>query len=539
MAAAAALLLALCCRGASSLSASIARPPWAPAITQAAAASALSPASVRPAPAPSAAGLDGGALHVAMAQAAPAHGGGAALPQARASVLAGPALEVMVGGAEDAGSWAKIFFGALLLLIAAPIHWFNEERSARIDALLCSGLEDAVRAEAAAADAALRGRLVHVQGRARAAAPVKDIQFRDAVVAKCLKLQSTVEVLQWVERPNGVPGRLFDTEWTTVHHDNLQPKPSPQNPKPPARLALGTFTQSCPRVELGAYVLTEDMVNYFQRFQPAMHLLPERVTCAGMTFFANPEDGYYYGRSGLHTPFGTDRDKLLFQHTAGDIRVRFMYVPETDATVVAVQCHKDGAETFVPYRPVPLRPCAQDQQARRLRIEEGDRSARIFNRNNSCCAAGGLAGCCCCACNAIACVCESEVVTEEICYVSDRLEPLEKPFHWAVHRSPWRVWNFRALGLLAMFLGMRMVLSPFAVEIAHMEVMAVYGSAAPLIAALTATLGGLLLITAAATAVYRPAAALRWALAAAFVLAAPLMFGSQHGPPPAPVAAGV
>eukprot|EP00429_Kryptoperidinium_foliaceum_P020545 CAMPEP_0176049698 /NCGR_PEP_ID=MMETSP0120_2-20121206/24696_1 /TAXON_ID=160619 /ORGANISM="Kryptoperidinium foliaceum, Strain CCMP 1326" /LENGTH=575 /DNA_ID=CAMNT_0017383125 /DNA_START=48 /DNA_END=1771 /DNA_ORIENTATION=+ len=542
------VVLALCCTGGSALSASAARLPWASSEATATRATLDTGDAPTSAPAPPA---DGAPKEKRKPQAAAGQPlkPEVALPQAAASTVASSAVSSwatasaaiaasLVSGdalqaADSVASWVKILFGTILLLIAVPINWFNEERSARIDALLSTGLEDVVCADASAADAALRGRLVHIQGRARAMAPVRDIQFRDAVVpARCLKLQSTVEVFEWVEKARGGRDRLprqgFDMEWTTVHRDNLQPKPSPQNPRPPSRLALGTFTQSCPRVEIGAYVLTEDMVKYFKHFQPAMHLLPERITCADLTFFANQEDGYYYGRPGLPSPYGMDRDKLLSQHLAGDIRVRFMYVPETDATVVAAQCHKDGAETFVPYRPVPTRPCTQDFQSRRLRIEEGDRSVRAFNRDSTCCAAGGLAGCCCCACNAIACVCESEVVTEEICYVSDRLEPLETSFNWVVHRSPWRVWNFRAAGLLVMFFGVRLILNPFMAEIAHAPMLAVYGSIAPLVVALAATLVAWVLILAVATAVYRPAAALRWVVVAGFILCAPLFVGSQH-----------
>jgi len=425
------------------------------------------------------------------------------------------------------------FFGVIMMLVAGAIQWFNEERSARAEALFARGLEDVLSVEAEHPSKGNRGRLVHVQGIARGAAVLKDPQFREVAVSRCLKLQSNVEVFQWVQTTRTwYEGRIrrsqprFHSEWSTAHHDSLRfRKPSPENPRPPAGLCLGTSTQVCGRVELGGFVLPKDMVNAFQRFEPAMAHLPRRITTNGLTFFANDQDGYYYARPSASGSRSSALDGLFTKHEVGDVRVRFLCVPETDATVVAVQCHKEGCESFVPYRPVPLGPCVQDWKARQTSVEEGFRPLREFRSETSCCAGSGMAGCCCCACNTIACICSQEVVTEEIYYVSDRLDPVEQPFKSFVPRSPWRVWNFRLLGLLVMFMGMRLVLRLFSEVFQGSTALAAYGGSAGLVVTVSLTLASFALSVSAAAACYRPMVAARWLLVAGLILAMPLLLG--------------
>ncbi|CAL1158729.1 unnamed protein product [Cladocopium goreaui] len=94
--------------------------------------------------------------------------------------------------------FVSLIFGLLAFILAISIHWFNEERSAKIEVLLTKGLEDCRSVDANHLNTENRGRLVHVQGRATGRVPIADAQFQDAVVHDCLKLQSTLEVLQWV-----------------------------------------------------------------------------------------------------------------------------------------------------------------------------------------------------------------------------------------------------------------------------------------------------------------------------------------------------
>ncbi|CAE7252394.1 PTAC2 [Symbiodinium microadriaticum] len=178
-----------------------------------------------------------------------------------------------------------------------------------------------------------------------------------------------------------------------------------------------------------------------------------KVHAAGITFHANQQDGFFYGRPG----FAGNQVELFQKHQVGDLRVRFLCTPESDATVVAVQCQKDKLETFVPYRVVPQAPCDDERQERLKLVEEGDKTWREVRRDGNCCT-GGVATCCCCPCNTLACLTSQEVVTEEIFYVSDSMDPPEKPFRRAVSRNPWLLWNWRLLGWLLMYFSLHFAL---------------------------------------------------------------------------------
>mmetsp|Transcript_61206 Transcript_61206/g.148054 ORF Transcript_61206/g.148054 Transcript_61206/m.148054 type:complete len:528 (+) Transcript_61206:150-1733(+) len=419
---------------------------------------------------------------------------------------------------------SSIIFGILIFLLAIPIQWFNEERSVRMDTLISRGLEECVSVDCMNTNGANRGKLVHVQGRAVGAVPVVDPQFQDALVKHCLKLQSTVEVFEWIQTSKTITeGKekrtqpRFHTEWTTMHHDSMRfRKPILENPSLPNSLCLGTFTTTCKRVELGAFVLTDDMVNSFHKFEPAMRRLPSTITAHGHTFFANAKDGYYYMRPSASVLNPAPR---LFQdHQVGDVRVHFMCVPDCDATVVAVQCKRDGVESFLPYRTIPR------VQEREKLIEQGEGPLKDMRREIACCT-GGVATCCCCPCNTIACCCGAEVVTEEIFFVSDQLDPREKPFQWVVRRNPCRVWNFRLVGWGIMLLGTAMILGPFSGLLRESPALRTYGGAATIILALIITFSCAALIMAAVYTCYRPITAMKWLLVIFIIMVVPLLWG--------------
>lgn len=428
---------------------------------------------------------------------------------------------------------SSIMLGILVFLLAVPIQWFNEERSVRMETLISRGLEECVSVDSMNTNSSNRGKLVHVQGRAVGAAPLQDPQFQDAVVRHCLKLQSTVEVFEWiqttktfVEDKEKRTQPRFHREWTTIHHDSMRyRKPILENPTLPNGLCLGTFTTTCKRVELGAFVLSDDMVNSFHKFEPAMRRLPNVITAHGFAFYANTKDGYYYMRPSSSY---VNPSRLFVDHHPGDVRVHFMCVPDCDATVVAVQCNRDGVETFVPYRTIPRAPCITDLQEREKLIEQGEGPLKEMKREATCCTGGvgGVATCCCCPCNTIACCCGSEIVTEEIFFVSDQHESREKPFQWVVRRNPCRVWNFRLIGWAVMFLGTGMILSPFASLLRTSVLLRAYGGGASWILAAIITFSTAAMIMVAVYTCYRPIMAVRWLLVIVVVIVVPLMLGN-------------
>jgi len=443
---------------------------------------------------------------------------------------------------------SSVIFGAMLIALAIPIQWFNEARSIKMETMLSRGLRECVSVDATEVDTENRGRLVHAQGRTRGCTPLVDPQFQDAQLRHGLKLQSTVEVFEWVQTTPHVPSASkrsqtrFQEEWTTIHHDSLRfRKPSPDNPRLPNGLMLGTTTTACDRVELGGFVLPSETVTSFHRFEPAIRHLPAVVHAHGLRFFANEQDGYYYARPSASTasllarqPAGaagfatTSVAQRLTEHEVGDIRVRFMWVPEGEATVVAVQCDRDGTETFVPYRPVAQAPCLTDFQARQMQIDEGERPLKDFKAGKSCCSEG-VGGCCCCPCNTIACCCTQEVITEEIFYVSDKLDPLEKAFQKVVHRNPMRVWNFRFAGWCTMFFGTGMIVRPLTGFVQEVHPWSLYGGASGLVLTGTITFTAAALIVSAAYMCYRPVMAAQWFGFTCLVAASPTLLSEALG----------
>jgi hypothetical protein len=435
---------------------------------------------------------------------------------------------------------AKIVFGALFILIAISIQWFNEERSAKMTALLVRGFSEVQNVDADIVVNENRGRIVHIQGKTRAADTIVDDQFSDAQVNGCLKLQSTVEVFEWVQtiktvvdvKKEKMSQPRFHTEWSTFHNDSMRfKKPSPENPRLPVGLITGTSTKTCKRVELGAFVFTDEMLSRFQRFEPAIKHLPPTLTSRdGLTFFANQGDGYYYARPGASTSATGGKGmppNLFTEPQVGDVRIRFLCVPEGDATVVAVQCEKEpGVESFVPYRSITRPPCLTEIQERIRLIEEGDRPLKDTKRKATCCSSG-VGACCCCPCNFIAFCAKEEVVTEEIFYISDRQDPMEKAFQTVVHRSPVRVWMFRLLGWGILYGGARLVLQAFAGLLRGAHGLTVYGSSAPSVLALIVTLGISACTMAAAHVCYRPFVALKWLCGLGLIFALLLGFGAR------------
>eukprot|EP00913_Durusdinium_trenchii_P000258 g235.t1 len=73
-----------------------------------------------------------------------------------------------------------LIFGIIAFSLAVSVHWFNEERSAKIEVLLTKGLEDCRSVDANKLDTENRGRLVHVQGQATGQFPIRDAQFQDS-----------------------------------------------------------------------------------------------------------------------------------------------------------------------------------------------------------------------------------------------------------------------------------------------------------------------------------------------------------------------
>jgi len=454
---------------------------------------------------------------------------------AHSSISAGDLLQE-AHGQRQAGSYRKpkevyftfqIFIGIVLLILGSAIEWFNEERSARIDALLARGLDECRSVESEAIEENI-GHLVHVQGHARAQYPLVDPQFQDAVIKDCLKLQSTVEVYEWVptmqgaqKDTQGVP--RFHTEWTTTHHDSSRfRQPSPKNPRLPRGLSLGTFTTSGDNTLLGNFYLSQDLLSQFHGFTPAQAYLPSIITAGDITFHANVKDGFFYARPSSQRGTPGAKDDLFNVRQEGDLRVRFMFVPSCETTVVAVQSLKDERNTFVPYRMVPQGPCAKNRHAQL--VEEGEKPLSDLRGGGSC-VTGGVATCCCCPCNTVACFTSQEVITEEIFFVAPGRQPHDTPFSQAVRRSSLRVWSLRLLGWATTYLAIGVIGDQFW---DRKTLLKSFGDSASTVFSFIIVLSMWAVITSAAYMCYRPSMSVKYGIAVVLISGLPLIWDRLH-----------
>lgn len=456
--------------------------------------------------------------------------------------------------------WGCAIMGSIVFICGILVLWFNELRSVKMVTLLSRGVSECESIDADKANEETLGCLVHAVGQTKGATPVEDPQFTGVSVANCLKLQSTIEVYEWVQTvkiggsgsqplrqssQSSNPPALekksniqytFHKEWSTIHRNSIQfqrsaGKPSPDNPRPPRGLNLGTFTSVCKNVRLGSFVLPDDMVEQFRNFEPAMPYLPPTVQAGGLMFYAN-KDGYFYARPSMRSMWSTKAAPSI-EPVVGDLRVRFLCVPQGTATVVAVHCEKDGVSSFVPYRVIPRGCCSNELQDRQRLIEEGARSLDELSATDQdmapCIATNSMAvSLVCCPCSSIQRVCTKEVVTQEIYYVSEEHSPLEKPFEWVVPRSFWRAWFFRTIGWLLCYLSTLAVLGSLKEEVASIDQLAVYGSwASPVVAAILATATSSFMI-ACAYLCYSPSTSFKWACTMGIVIALPFIVGRVH-----------
>jgi len=257
------------------------------------------------------------------------------------------------------------------------------------------------------------------------------------------------------------------------------------------------------------------------------------VEAFGLTFTAN-KDGYFYGHPSLRPGVITMADSFS-EPVVGDLRVRFLCVPEGTATVVAVHCEKEEKDTFVPFRAIPRGCCSNEIQDRARLVEEGSRSLtelKITDEDMAPCMQSNrwALSCFCCPCTSIQRVCTKEVVTEEIYYVSEDEAAREKPFEWVVPRSFWRVWLFRSVGWLLCYLSCLSLLGTLhQSQLKGTSGLEVYGSWAPaVLCGIVATVASTFVI-AGAYLCYSPSQSFKWACGMGVVIALPFIVARLHG----------
>lgn len=364
-------------------------------------------------------------------------------------------------GTRLGGGFLEILSGLVLVMFSFPVLWFNESRSARIETLICRARWQARSIGTDAPDADNRNWLVHVEDvLLTAAAPVSDPRFDVTFRTGCLRLQSSIEVLQMIQREVSESRERYGCsretkrtykyaqEWSDQWHnsDDYQ-DPSKRVNRMPSGLKIGHATTNSPRVECGrGFLLSDALISQCSLYKPASDRLGPCVTSrVGGLLFKKEPDGYFYYRPSGGAPGSPPK--------IGDIRVGFSFVAEGRVTVMGLQVEsaKDQTrDTFLPYRLVERGWCgltqSQEKQALRAEAEKSLDELRTESRYNdrSCLF--------CCACDLVSGAFAS-FATPQILHLWDGSIGARDCIETISERSRRFTWLIRLAGWLVMFAG--------------------------------------------------------------------------------------
>lgn len=365
-------------------------------------------------------------------------------------------------------SVTQFVVGLVLITFSFPVLWFNESRNAAMETVIGRGKSQCRDASGKTAEIENRNWLVHLEGEPmRAIAPVKDPQFDVALQSGCVRLQSVVEVFQYVEheskeekeKPGGgkdvITTYSYTTEWSTSWNDsgNFQDR-SKSNSKPTG-LDLGRHSTECSHVEFGeAFVLPEELIVQCTEFTSAEPQLNDSVKHRSGTSFEKRGDNHFY--------YHVDGQMARHEAKIGDARVRFMYVPDGPVSVLALQAEKSGEakDSFLPYRLVSRGWCGTSEEEEKLLLRKRAELSAADLAAESQVGSGGCLWCLCCACNLVT-MFFSAVTTPEIHHLFHGRKDKHECFGVLEQNTQRLVWSLRLVGWSMMFVGLFSLFSPF------------------------------------------------------------------------------
>ena len=240
------------------------------------------------------------------------------------------------------GSVKGVAFGALLVIAAIPLLFWNEGRAVERQKTLEEGGGAVVSVAADTIDAANEGALVHVTGMADSDAMLVDPVF--GVSAEALKLRRTVEMYQWQETASSetkdklgggqetVTTYTYSRGWSDRVIDSAGFKEPTGHQNPNAMPYESGETVAEP-VALGDFTLSPSLVRAIGGHTP-LELPEDAQAPAGVgSSVVRQTDGFYVG-SDPASP------------QVGDLRISFAAVMPTEVSVIAQQT----GSTFAPYK---------------------------------------------------------------------------------------------------------------------------------------------------------------------------------------------
>lgn len=233
------------------------------------------------------------------------------------------------------------FVGLVVVLIMAGVLFWNEGRARKRYLDLKEGAGSVVSVASDKVDPAAEGKLVHLTGETRVAAPLADPDF--GISLSAVKLVREAEIYQWVEAVktetrNKVGGGTeeiktysYERQWRDGPVDSSKFKVSSEH-RNPSEMKVRSATFTADAVALGAFALPGFLVAQIGGGQP---YVPESLDQAKeeIRAAARIADGLVY--------FGADPRSPA----VGDVRVRFTRVPTGTVSVVARQ----SGSTFAAY----------------------------------------------------------------------------------------------------------------------------------------------------------------------------------------------
>mmetsp|Transcript_60491 Transcript_60491/g.107807 ORF Transcript_60491/g.107807 Transcript_60491/m.107807 type:complete len:517 (+) Transcript_60491:61-1611(+) len=276
-------------------------------------------------------------------------------------------------------AFISVVVGILLIIFSIPCMWVNERRAARFESLIKVGESECISVGHDKAKDDNRGRLVHVSGaNAEGKKPLQDERFASFKLdSKCLKIVSSVEAYQWVQKETKEKRRdnmgggettvttyTYSKAWKGERIDSKSFKERGyENRLAKMEISLGVMTKTCSVVHYGeAFQLPEEMVNQLDNYEDASPIIGSQV----QDFTKHGE--YYYFPS-----------KRTSEPQVGDMRVTFKYIPDGPVTALGLQVEdpKLQRDSLLPFRLVSRGYCccaASEEQVKSLQIKEGKKS---------------------------------------------------------------------------------------------------------------------------------------------------------------------
>ncbi|MBF0563329.1 MAG: TMEM43 family protein [Alphaproteobacteria bacterium] len=243
-------------------------------------------------------------------------------------------------GSRIFGSIAGVVFGLVLFIVAFPLLIWNESRAVDTATALAEGRAAVVSVKADSIAAANEGHLVYVHGHLSAG---ETLVPKTVMSEPALKLRREVEVYQWEETKKSVTEKelggstttrttySYKKEWSGHLHDSNAFHVHEKHHNPTS-MPLENSTSVVEGAKLGAFRLTNPVLNLLNGY----HSVPEQAQAALV-------------RRDVHKSTTVQGEWAYagnpVQPEVGDFRVKYSYVPLTEASVIGRQ--SDGAiETY-------------------------------------------------------------------------------------------------------------------------------------------------------------------------------------------------